>query len=346
VQTDLEAVRRILEGRRVLVTGAGGSIGSEIARQVLEFDPAALILLDRDEIHLHDLLTALQGEERVTLTLADIRDRDHVVGIFRRHQPDVVFHAAAHKHLPILESHPREAVLTNVLGTGNVAEAALAVGTERFVFISTDKAVRPTSVMGASKRLAEQVIWSLAGRGCAFSAVRFGNVLGSRGGVVQTFLKQVADGGPVTVTDPGMARYFMSIEESVQLVLQAAALSQGGEVLTLEMGEPVKIMDLAREVVRLAGRVPGRDVEITLVGRRPGEKLVEDLLDPLEAPSPTEHPAITVSRPAAPDPVALGGLLRDLRLLAEQERSEELAQRLRAVAAPTEKVSGVTQRIP
>jgi FlaA1/EpsC-like NDP-sugar epimerase len=346
VQTDLESVRRILEGRRVLVTGAGGSIGSEIARQVLQFDPAALILLDRDEIHLHDLLTGLQGEERVTLTLADIRDRDHVVELFRRHQPDVVFHAAAHKHLPILESHPREAVLTNVLGTSNVAEAALAVGTERFVFISTDKAVRPSSVMGASKRLAEQVIWSLAGRGCAFSAVRFGNVLGSRGGVVQTFLKQVADGGPVTVTDPGMARYFMSIEESVQLVLQAAALSRGGEVLTLEMGEPVKIMDLAREVIRLAGRIPGRDVEISLVGPRPGEKLVEDLLDPLEGPSPSEHPAITVSRPAGPDPVALGGLLRDLRLLAEQERSEELAQRLRAVVAPTEKVSGVTQRIP
>jgi FlaA1/EpsC-like NDP-sugar epimerase len=345
VQTDLQSVRRILEGRTVLVTGAGGSIGSEIARQVLEFDPAALILLDRDEIHLHDLLTGLQEEDRIAVTLADIRDGGHVAEIFRRHQPDVVFHAAAHKHLPILESHPREAVLTNVLGTWNVAEAAVAVGTERFVFISTDKAVRPSSVMGASKRLAEQVIWSLSGRGCAFSAVRFGNVLGSRGGVVQTFLKQVADGGPVTVTDPGMARYFMSIEESVQLVLQASALSRGGEVFTLEMGEPVKIMDLAREVIRLAGRIPGRDVEITLVGPRPGEKLVEDLLDPLEGPSPSEHPAITVSRPVAPEPVALGGLLRELRLLAEQERSEELAERLRAVAAPTEQVSGVTQRI-
>jgi FlaA1/EpsC-like NDP-sugar epimerase len=345
VQTDLQSVRRILEGRTVLVTGAGGSIGSEIARQVLEFDPAALILLDRDEIHLHDLLTGLQEEDRIAVTLADIRDGGHVAEIFRRHQPDVVFHAAAHKHLPILESHPREAVLTNVLGTWNVAEAAVAVGTERFVFISTDKAVRPSSVMGASKRLAEQVIWSLSGRGCAFSAVRFGNVLGSRGGVVQTFLKQVADGGPVTVTDPGMARYFMSIEESVQLVLQASALSRGGEVFTLEMGEPVKIMDLAREVIRLAGRIPGRDVEITLVGPRPGEKLVEDLLDPLEGPSPSEHPAITVSRPVAPEPVALGGLLRELRLLAEEERSEELAQRLRAVAAPTEQVSGVTQRI-
>lgn len=345
VQTDLQSVRRILEGRTVLVTGAGGSIGSEIARQVLEFDPAALILLDRDEIHLHDLLTGLQEEDRIAVTLADIRDQSHVLEIFRRHEPDVVFHAAAHKHLPILESHPREAVLTNVLGTWNVAEAAVAVGTERFVFISTDKAVRPSSVMGASKRLAEQAIWSLSGRGCAFSAVRFGNVLGSRGGVVQTFLKQVADGGPVTVTDPGMARYFMSIEESVQLVLQASALSRGGEVFTLEMGEPVKIMDLAREVIRLAGRVPGGDVEITLVGPRPGEKLVEDLLDPLEGPSPSEHPAITVSRPVAPEPAALAGLLRELRLLAEQERSEELAERLRAVAVPTEQVSGVTQRI-
>jgi FlaA1/EpsC-like NDP-sugar epimerase len=346
VQTDLEAVRSILAGRRVLVTGAGGSIGSEIVRQVLEFDPAALVLLDRDEIHLHDLLTELQDEERAVLALADIRDREHVAELFRRHRPEVVFHAAAHKHLPILETHPREAVLTNVLGTRNVAEAALAAGTGRLVLISTDKAVRPASIMGASKWLAEQVIWSLAGRGCAFAAVRFGNVLGSRGGVVQTFLKQVADGGPVTVTDPAMARYFMSIEEAVQLVLQAAALSNGGEVFTLEMGEPVNIMELAREVIRLAGRVPGRDVDITLIGPRPGEKLVEDVLDPAEGPRPSEHPAITVSHPRLADPVATGQLLTDLRVLAEQDQGQELAERLRSVAAATEPASGVSQRIP
>lgn len=331
VRTDLEAVRSIIQGRRVLVTGAGGSIGAEIARQVVAFEPASLVLLDRDEIHLHDLLTALHGVQGVEIRLADIRDRDHVADVFRRCRPDVVFHAAAHKHLPILESHPREAVLTNVLGTRTVAEAAMDAGTERFVLISTDKAVRPTSVMGVSKWLAEQVIWSLAGRGCSFSAVRFGNVLGSRGGVVQTFLRQVGDGAPVTVTDPAMARYFMSIEEAVELVLQAAALSRGGEVFTLEMGEPVSIMELAREIIRLAGRVPGRDVQITIIGPRPGEKLVEDLLDPDEGPRPTEHPAIVASRPTALDPSAMASLLGDLQELADAGAEEDMARRLRSL---------------
>ena len=331
VRTDLGAVRSIIQGRRTLVTGAGGSIGAEIARQVLAFDPAHLVLLDRDEIHLHDLLTVLQDTERVEIRLGDIRERDHTLALFRECRPDVVFHAAAHKHLPILESHPREAVLTNVLGTQTVAEAALAAGAERFVLISTDKAVKPISVMGASKLLAEKVIWGLSGRGCAFSAVRFGNVLGSRGGVVQTFLRQIAEGGPVTVTDPGMARYFMSIEEAVELVLQAAALSRGGEVFTLEMGPPVNIMELAREVVRLSGRVPGRDVEITVVGPRPGEKLVEDLLDPDEVPQPSDHPAIMMSRPAPLEAALLDGTLRDLHHLAEAGSEEALDRRLRAL---------------
>jgi FlaA1/EpsC-like NDP-sugar epimerase len=219
-------------------------------------------------------------------------------------------------------------VLTNVFGTSNVAEAAIDVGVRRFVFISTDKAVRPSSVMGASKWLAEQVIWNLAPQG-SFSAVRFGNVLGSRGGVVQTFLQQVADGGPVTVTDPRMARYFMSIEEAVELVLQAAALADGGEVFTLEMGEPVRILDLARQVVRLAGRVPGKDVEIVTVGARPGEKLVEDVLDHDENPRGSVHPSITVSTPPPPDPDTLGAILRDLTDSADRGAGEELSWRLR-----------------
>jgi FlaA1/EpsC-like NDP-sugar epimerase len=333
VEIDLESVRGITRDRRVLVTGAGGSIGSEIARQVLEFGPSQLVLLDRDEIHLHDLLTELHGTDDVPIALADIRDREHMLALFKRYRPEVVFHTAAHKHLPILETHPREAVLTNVLGTSNVAEAALTVGSGRFVLISTDKAVKPISVMGASKWLAEQIIWSKGSNDCAFSAVRFGNVIGSRGGVVQTFLKQVSDGGPVTVTDTRMARYFMSIEESVQLVLQAAALSRGGEVFTLEMGEPVAITELAREVIRLAGRVPGRDIEITTIGARPGEKLVEDLLDPDERPAPSEHDAITVSRPVPPEAATLNRVLSELRSLAEEGREDVLGDRLRALAA-------------
>lgn len=346
VETDLAAVRSLLRGRRLLITGAGGSIGSEIVRQVLEFEPSRVVLLDRDEIHLDDLLGTLGEAAGVEVVLGDIRDRAHMHAVLKRARPDVVFHAAAHKHLPILERHPREAVLTNVLGTMILAQASVEAAVERFVLISTDKAVRPSSVMGMSKWLAEQVVWSQQGAGCAFSAVRFGNVLGSRGGVVQTFLRQVAEGGPVTVTDPEMSRYFMSIPESVQLVLQAAALSRGGEVFTLEMGEPVRIVDLAHEVVRLAGRIPGRDVKIEVVGRRPGEKLVEDLLDPAERPEPSEHPDIMVSRPAVPDREALMGLLRDLERLARDNRTDELAATLRAASALLPGRSPAGQRIP
>jgi FlaA1/EpsC-like NDP-sugar epimerase len=339
VQTDLAAVGDLLAGRRVLVTGAGGSIGAEIVRQVAAFGPSSLVALDRDETHLHDLAGGLPAAASLEVVLADVRERENLEAVMARHRPQVVFHAAAHKHLPILERHPREAVLTNILGTRNVAAAALAAGAERFVLISTDKAVRPSSVMGASKRLAEQVIWTLQGRGCAFSAVRFGNVIGSRGGVVQTFLRQVASGGPVTVTHPDMARYFMSIEEAVQLVLQAAALADGGEVLTLEMGEPVRIMELAHEVVRMSGRVPDRDVAITLIGARRGEKLVEDLLDPEEGPRPSPHPSITVSRPPVPQAETLQRVVGELRTLAERGDDEAVAERLLAYAGAPEQAA-------
>jgi FlaA1/EpsC-like NDP-sugar epimerase len=314
---DEERVGSMLRGRRVLITGGGGSIGSEIARQVLRFDPAHLILLDHDETHLHDVVAEIEAYGAVTTTLADIRDRDRVLTVFRAERPDVVFHAAAHKHVPVLETHPAEAFRTNVLGTANVAEAAVASGVERFVLISTDKAVRPSSVMGASKWFAEQVVRSLQNGGPTLCAVRFGNVLGSRGSVTPTFLRQIAAGGPVTVTDPSMARYFMSIQEAVCLVLQAAAMAGGGEVFTLEMGEPVNILELARKLIRLSGLVPGRDVTIEIVGARPGEKLVEDLLDPDEAPQPSGHDGITVSRPAIPDRAGLSRAIRELDLLVD-----------------------------
>jgi len=333
VRTDLDAVRRILSGKRVLVTGAGGSIGAEIVRQVAEFAPESLILLDRDEIHLHDTMMALDAAPWIEVVLGDIRDRDRVLEVFATHRPQVVFHAAAHKHLPMLESNPREGYLTNVLGTRNIAEAAVETGCQRFVLISTDKAVRPTSILGATKWFSEQVIWGIERESCAFSAVRFGNVLGSRGGVIQTFLSQVQQGGPVTVTDPSMTRYFMSIHESVQLVLQAAALSRGGEVFTLEMGEPVNILDLAHKVIRLSGRVPGRDVDITITGRRPGEKVVEDVLDPDESPTSTAHPAIICSRPPRPQGGALEGAVRELDGLAGSGHYEELGERLKVLAS-------------
>ena len=328
VETDLAAVRQLIRDKRVLITGAGGSIGSEIARQVCNFEPALVALLDNDETHLHDLLVTLDGA-RTSSILADIRDRERMLEVFEEHRPQVVFHAAAHKHVPILEDHPQEALLTNVLGTANVVEAAASVDTERFVLISTDKAVRPTSVMGGSKRMAEDIVRGLSGKGAILCVVRFGNVLGSRGSVVPTFLSQIAAGGPVTVTDPAMTRYFMSVQEAVQLVLQASALSRGGEVFTLEMGEAVNILDLANNLIRLSGRVPGRDIAIEVIGVRPGEKRHEELVDDDEAPVPAGHPGIVVAVPPRPDPAALRLRLREMESLAGDGRRDELAQAMR-----------------
>lgn len=295
VTTDLTPVREMLTGQTVLVTGAGGSIGSEIARQVLAAEPRKLVLVDHDETHLHDVAAELGPS--ATLVLADVRNRRQMHAVFSTHRPTVVFHAAAHKHVPLLEDHPTEAVHTNVLGTSNVIDAAIAVDVDRFVLISTDKAVHPTSVMGASKRICEQILMTRAPRHAAFCAVRFGNVVGSRGSVVPTFMKQIEAGGPVTLTDARMTRYFMSIQEAVHLVLHAATLAtssaSGGNIFMLDMGEPVRILDLAERMIRLSGRIPGQDIEVRIVGVRPGEKLQEELSTLEESSSPTAHPSIT-----------------------------------------------------
>lgn len=325
VVTDLDAVHRLLTGRRVLVTGAGGSIGSEIARQVADADPAALLVLDHDETHLHELcagLTGRVGEQRTVQILADIRDRHVIMRLFERYRPEIVFHAAAHKHVPVLEQFPAEAVRTNVLGTANVVDAATAAGTRHLVFISTDKAVNPSCVMGASKRLGEQLVLGRSPNDARFCAVRFGNVLGSRGSVIPTFLRQINSGGPVTVTDPRMTRFFMSIREAVQLVLQAAAMSEGRDVFVLEMGEQVRIVDLARRMIRLAGRRAGDDVDIKVTGIRPGEKLVEELHTDDEALEITGHPAIRRLRPLTMPVMELDGLLRRLARDAAAGRDE------------------------
>jgi FlaA1/EpsC-like NDP-sugar epimerase len=295
IPTDLGAVRSLLQGKRVLITGAGGSIGSEIARQVGACDPAELILLDNDETHLYDVAATVGYP--ATQALCDIRDVDLLWAAFHKHEPEIVFHAAAHKHVPILEDHPGEAIRTNSLGTRNIVDACNAHHVDRLVFISTDKAVHPSSVMGASKRLAEQIMLTERPEGARYSAVRFGNVLGSRGSVIPTFMRQIAEGGPVTITDERMTRFFMSIPEAVQLVLQAATFSEGGEVFMLDMGEPVRIVDLAERMIRLSGREVGKDVEIRVVGMRPGEKLHEELRAPEEAQVPTAHPSIVALRP-------------------------------------------------
>jgi len=324
VQTDLEAVRRMLAGRRVLVTGAGGSIGSEIARQVAASGPASLIALDHDESHLHDLAASLGPDASVTQVLVDIRDVDAVQRVFDRHRPELVFHAAAHKHVPLLEDHPSEAVRTNVAGTANLLAASSSVGVERFVFISTDKAVRPSSVMGASKRLGEQLVLGSAPPGSTHAAVRFGNVLGSRGSVVPTFARQIAAGGPVTITDERMTRYFMSIEEAVQLVLQAAALARGGDLFVLDMGEPVRIVDLAQRMIRLAGLRVGSDIEVRVTGIRPGEKLVEELLADDEPADATEHPAISRIAPTLPSRAEVTAATDRLTTLATELRDDDV----------------------
>lgn len=329
VRVDLDSVSAMMRGRRVLITGAGGSIGSEIARQVAALEPASVILLDHDETHLHDV--QLELSDAITL-LADIRDQDGIFDLFHRLRPQVVFHAAAHKHVPILEQYPEQALYTNLIGTANVADAAAAAGVERFVLISTDKAVKPESVMGASKWFAEQVVRGHSGNGCTFCCVRFGNVLGSRGSVIPTFLRQIAKGGPVTVTDPSMTRYFMSVEESVQLVLQAGALARGGEVFTLDMGEPVNILDLARRLIRLSGRVPDKEIEIKITGVRPGEKLCEDLFDATEESVKSSHPSIMVSRPIAPDRATMRLGIWELEMLARESSREELANRIKEIA--------------
>lgn len=296
VQLDDALVRQYVQGRSVLISGAGGSIGSELCRQVIQMHPRQLILLGHGENSIYTIYQELlyrYGGDLLIPVIVDVRDKPQLAKVFAEYRPEVVFHAAAHKHVPLMERQPMAAILNNVYGTRNMAETAGMYGAERFVMISTDKAVNPTSVMGASKRVAEKVVQVMNSLyETKYITVRFGNVLGSRGSVIPLFRKQLAVGGPLTVTHPEMTRYFMTIPEASQLVLQAGALGNGGEVFLLDMGQPVKIMDLAKNMIRLSGLEPGKDVKIRITGLRPGEKLYEELLTAAEGTQRTTHKKI------------------------------------------------------
>ncbi len=298
VKLDLDLIENYLRNKVILVSGAGGSIGSEMCRQVCKFKPKVLLLLEQAEnplFHIHRQLSRQFPSVKLKAVICDIIDNKRVNQIFAEHRPQVVIHAAAHKHVPLMELNPGEAVKNNVIGTKTVADAAHACESDNFVMISTDKAVNPTSIMGASKRIAEIYIQNLGKTSeTHFVTVRFGNVLGSTGSVVPIFQRQIALGGPVTVTHPDMKRYFMTIPEASQLVLQAASMGKGGEIFVLDMGEPVKIVDLARELITLSGFRPGQDIEIIFTGPRPGEKLFEELSIKGEDMQPTRHPKIGI----------------------------------------------------
>ncbi len=317
VELDREAIAAYLSGKRVLVTGAGGSIGSELCRQIVAFDPAALYLLDQAETALFYMereLRAQRPDLELRAIVADICDRDRLAVFFRELRPEVVFHAAAYKHVPMMESNEVEAAKNNVFGSLNVIDLAVEAGAEVVVNVSTDKAVNPTSVMGATKRVAEMYVQARSGNGATkLVAVRFGNVLGSSGSVIPIFREQIAAGGPVTVTHPEMKRYFMTIPEACQLVMQAAALGAGGEIFVLDMGEPVRILDLARDMIRLSGLEPEVDVPIVFTGVRPGEKLFEELALDGEGVDRTRHPKIFIGRLGGPDLEALRQGLEALR---------------------------------
>ena len=301
IQVDLDSIMNYVNGKVVLVTGGGGSIGSELCRQIATKSPKQLIILDIYENSAYDIqqeLSKNHPELNLKVLIGSVRNTNRVESIFKEYKPDIVYHAAAHKHVPLMEDSPNEAVKNNVMGTWKTAQAAVDCGVKKFVMISTDKAVNPTNIMGASKRICEMIVQSYNNRSdTEFVAVRFGNVLGSNGSVIPLFKKQIAAGGPVTVTHPDIIRYFMTIPEAVSLVLQAGAYAKGGEIFVLDMGEPVKILDLAKNLIRLSGYVPGEDIEIKFTGLRPGEKLYEELLMKEEGMKETANKMIHIGRP-------------------------------------------------
>lgn len=324
-----ENILAFIRGKTVMVTGGGGSIGSELCRRVAAYQPRELILVDIYENNAYDIQQELNrrygSSLHLTVLIASVRDKACIRKIIKTYHPDLLFHAAAHKHVPLMEVSPAEAVKNNIFGTLNTAEAAGEAGVSRFILISTDKAVNPTNVMGASKRVCEMIVTAMRQRypKTKYSAVRFGNVLGSNGSVIPLFRKQILEGGPVTVTHPDIIRYFMTIPEAAQLVLTSAALEQGGEIFVLDMGKPVRIDDLARKMIQLSGLIPNRDIKIEYTGLRPGEKLYEELLTAEEGLCPTRHKKIFIGKAETPDEKLLFAQLDLLREAVSRQDTDE-----------------------
>jgi FlaA1/EpsC-like NDP-sugar epimerase len=346
VKLDMEGISDYLEDKVVLVTGGGGSIGSELCRQITKFKPRQLIILDIYENNAYDLQNELKFKYPILdlkVLIASVRDKKRLEGIFIIYRPEVVFHAAAHKHVPLMEDNPSEAIKNNVFGTLNLSECADKYGVKRFVMISTDKAVNPTNIMGASKRMCEMIVQAIDKVSqTEFVAVRFGNVLGSNGSVIPLFKKQIANGGPITLTHKEITRFFMTIPEASQLVLQAGAFAKGGEIFVLDMGKPVKIYDLACDLVRLSGMEPEKDIKIKVTGLRPGEKLYEELLMDEEGLDKTMHEKILVGSPTFSDMDVIRRSVNELMVVIENGSSEDLVRKIEEVV-PTYKRVEYTQ---
>ncbi len=331
---DSESIRQMLTGKVVAVTGAGGSIGSELCRQILRYQPERLLLIEQSEVQIFVIeqeLIESGFKKRIVPLVADICDEERINGIFAEYRPSIIFHAAAHKHVPMMESQPVEAIKNNAIGTARLGQAALRAGVSRFVLISSDKAINPTNVMGATKRMAEMFLQALRAAhpsGTRFISVRFGNVLGSSGSVVPIFLKQIAAGGPVKVTHPEVTRYFMTIPEAVGLVLQSGMMGEGGEIFLLDMGKPVKIVDLAQKLILLQGLKPDEDISIQFTGMRPGEKMYEELNYTCEEMNPTTHPKVFRLLTEPPHLQPITHLLGELQSLFNRTTPDELKRHM------------------
>ncbi len=364
-----EKATALMSQSRILVTGAAGSIGSELSRQLATFNPPQLILADQNETGLYELEYFLRNNvpscENITIYVGDVRDGNSMENLFKRFRPDIVYHAAAYKHVPMMEYHPSEAIRNNVLGTRILADLSVEYNVERFVLVSTDKAINPTNVMGASKRIAEIYVQSLGSRekkvvhltagsrydysgryrSTKFITTRFGNVLGSNGSVIPRFKEQIADGGPLTVTHPDIIRFFMTIPEACNLVVEAATMGEGGETYVFDMGEPVKIADLARKMIKLAGYVPGKDIEIKFTGLRPGEKLFEELLNKKESVQQTYHDKILIGRVPEYDYYQINQLIDTLIELAYRNDDEDVVRQMKRIVPEFKSKNSIYQHM-